>query len=1514
MADPASGESTSHSAVPTDYISALEHYGSLSISSDLSRSESQVRSAFGNNAVIGDSWSLGHSNYDGFLFRGFDPLSCDIDLYVAKRCGIYHPDERVLLPPDGRCDACLGPSDSHMFKCTNCGVMVHDLCYLSRTRHKVGVSITRCHSTTGQPSGSINDGPPASYILDGFLCDICSSGDKPLCILCGLGDGAMRYCTKQKVWVHCSCVIFAPKASGIQFASKIGMDSPEGLDVTVFDSPEGLNSTTKTKPKCDGCGSTKGLVVPCSFVRCSRHIHTRCALFYEDYDGTAFSDHVYYTSEERGFTYRSGDPQYIGFIGAFCKEHSSLKYVTLGIQMYLRKCHVIREGNSSSYRRYQTEVANIMRMTSAVTASALVKTAKPGTKLLKLDLKVDPCIQVESEPTLDNSNVRTPSDLDDWKNYFCQPLTGDSTGFKITPLQKLTSEDIDVNLPIDSVARSHVVPVVEMTPHGDADSSTQYRGQRMIWQKLDIFRPIPYGPAADLLLSNQDQVSRKKSLEECPNLENTVLACSDFLDPRDLSDMYLQQILHSCNGIITYMHLLKTNIDRELQPLPKSGSTSTTSGNTITGDHKSYTRFHVLVDTGRTAGIVIFRINKRLLDAVSDDTIMSKRSDKPGVSVANIALDEEIRQFLSQLQNAANRSSANSHSFFFPGPGGTKEMDILSGFNEYGLKDDVRELHAAISASSVDGEVTRIRKKVVKKAKAEPSLKDMELENFVALTPIECELLRRSVFEMSYVNEANLKLAVVKDTVDATPRTSCLQMLDWNAVKDKIKANIRSIAGSSTKSGTKSSGSSSGGSNTTTGGTKASPQSKGTKSTTQVMKNTPPVTNTGVTQVVKGASQVASGGATQVADNPSSTANAVVMLPPVPMVYLGRQTWPIVDDVNFVKGQQEITERDLAVVSSQLRTIRENIRENVLELNARIPTMNERLGYSTSLLQQYESMERWSTLLDNFCRGLCDSTDNKTPTTSTVTNPPPPVMDVSRGSDARAAAMKAEGIAEGAYCSVCFINTGTNLNPIYTCCRCYMSAHRNCYGINKNAKIIYNNNEYVCRRCEYERRSMGSQWQVAFRSCSVICAICGRGGGALKRCDGEDWAHMFCLLSLMPETVCSNYVMMEPWTLTNISKWRNNATCLICGVSWGYVMGCIDCDVKAHPLCAWLHGFKFSSTSSLGYESYVFKGNSLMRELSVRIQCNDHDSERQWQQFVSVRNKRFINRDTAARLFEGRDKRRKCRSVVMEGMTSLESLDLEQLRNDIAKPITCPTDQRCGVCFGSGNLSVCTQCEKLVHYSCYVENDFDPSQAKPVDMPTSPTSFICDVCRHNDEGAFCAICQISTGLLKKLPSSRGSKDKQRRYIHTVCGVCFPDAILKVYKGKPIGQSDVNTGKCIACRRTYGLMVQCFHEGCELKFHPNCGMENRFIVESHCVDISAGPQHVAFCYKHALVSRSIGNNLKLLLRLRTYLKLMRELVGDLASQDTVMRAWYRKRQELLNVECPLGSLIKKNANV
>lgn len=1419
-------ESPVHSGpIPTDYMSALARYGSLQMSSEQTKYESQILSTY---------------KSESYQERGLPTqMACSISTGQLLDTDIWPVESHVLsgersiydavsINPEERCDACLGLIKGKHLKCSLCGVTVHKSC-------------------SGMES------PEVPY--DSFKCDVCrgKANKAPRCHICNMTKGAMRFSSSDKVWVHCSCVFFARRAYNIAFRDPFRMTGPTGVKASVS---ANAGSTT-----CDACESSVGLLVPCSYPRCIRHLHSRCALFHEGYEGSSFSDVIYYPHD--------GRRKYFNFIGTFCNEHATSDYVLTAVQFYLRRSYVIRERGSSNYRKYQTEVSEMVRMTSAVAAFAY--TEEDDRRAIysspELVMNVEPYIKgywVKGNVYASHENTK----LEHWVDFFKRDRETARSYAHSELIYNPEDDTIHIDVTDEANKSLDTLPVVDVhSATGDASldsSSSQFRGQRMMWQKFDIFRPIPYGPYSDQVLLNLDINSRKKSVSEYANLERTVLTCSDFLEPRELGEIYMQQILLGCKGILSLLESLKADVDREINASPKNGAVPTLS-------ERKHFRLHVLVDTGRTSGMMIFKVDRWLLGALSGSVTHTERGTTISASETKFALDEEVRHFISHVQAELVKNTYNTGMFLSSGANGAKEIDVVSGIAEYNLKDDLWQLHSDLNSQGNDGDNMRMRRKGLKKQKADISLRSMELEKFVELTPLECELLKRCTLEMSHTNEVNLKLAVMKNTVNLSPNVNFIQIVDWDSI-------VRHIQSSSHDGG-------------------ANNSVKITSS--RAMKQTAAV---------------------------GRTYNALPMVamptvdshlrPPVPMISLGKQTWPVVDDLNFVRCQKELTESELATVLSQLRKIRQNIRENVLEINARRPKMNEIMGITHTLLEKYEAMDRWSTLVINACRGLNDKLETAAqPTTAAIpAEPVLPPTGTPKSSDVRNAAKRAEGIVEGAYCSVCFTNTGNNLNPVYTCSRCFMSCHRNCYGVGRVGKEM-DNSDYICRRCEYERRSMGSQWQTAFRSCSILCSICGRGGGALKRCDADEWAHVFCLLSLTPETSCLNYVTLEPWTLTGVAKWRRECTCAICGIHWGLVLRCDECDTTAHPLCAWLHGYKFNASSSMEYMVRMTTGEVLMKELHITVVCNEHDEKRQWSQYVTMRNRRFLNRDTAYSLFEGKDKRRKLRSLLPECLASTESLDMPSILAEIGETQHITEEKRCGICFGTGDLVDFINCRESVHYWCYVERHsetFSSQKDKSMYLDGTPDTLICDVCRNKDEGAECAICKVASGVLKQIPGTGSKSGQKRKYMHVICGVCFPETLIMLYRGneEDNAHKKEESEECVVCHSTEGLMVTCSHEDCSIQFHAFCGISNRYAVETHCLDLKVGPQYVAYCQNHSLTSKSVGNNIKLLLRFRNYLTVLREMVNDLAAQDTVMRAWYRKKQELLNAEYPLTSLIQK----
>ncbi|PHJ17533.1 phd-finger domain-containing protein [Cystoisospora suis] len=233
-------------------------------------------------------------------------------------------------------------------------------------------------------------------------------------------------------------------------------------------------------------------------------------------------------------------------------------------------------------------------------------------------------------------------------------------------------------------------------------------------------------------------------------------------------------------------------------------------------------------------------------------------------------------------------------------------------------------------------------------------------------------------------------------------------------------------------------------------------------------------------------------------------------------------------------------------------------------------------------------------------------------------------------------------------CCVCWLSERSHLNPILSCLRCLVTVHKNCYGVGKTGETI-EGDDWICRRCEFEKKGLGTQWMVIFEPMKIQCQICGLGGGALKPTVVGTWVHVFCSLWLVPEATCLDYSTLEPWNLDGVAQWRKDARCRLCDQEVGYCVRCaeVGCEVCFHPMCAWLSGLSCEAESLRGlFLSFRGSVDRCFPRLVVRAYCYKHSPEfladgRRRSSAVqgSLRRRRYVTRDHRPDLFSANDRR-----------------------------------------------------------------------------------------------------------------------------------------------------------------------------------------------------------------------------------------------------------------------------------
>ncbi|SCM04065.1 conserved Plasmodium protein, unknown function [Plasmodium chabaudi chabaudi] len=110
-------------------------------------------------------------------------------------------------------------------------------------------------------------------------------------------------------------------------------------------------------------------------------------------------------------------------------------------------------------------------------------------------------------------------------------------------------------------------------------------------------------------------------------------------------------------------------------------------------------------------------------------------------------------------------------------------------------------------------------------------------------------------------------------------------------------------------------------------------------------------------------------------------------------------------------------------------------------------------------------------------------------------------------------------------------------NIMLKCYRCYMHAHKYCYiSIKKNEDnnsiaILQNNNisnpnEWLCQRCEFEKKTLGTNYLYLFDS-NIKCYICLERGGAFCQLQDHIFIHIFCAIFCIPDLLVNTNINLQ---------------------------------------------------------------------------------------------------------------------------------------------------------------------------------------------------------------------------------------------------------------------------------------------------------------------------------------------------------------------------------------------------
>ncbi|GJD12839.1 Protein Jade-1 [Galdieria sulphuraria] len=177
-------------------------------------------------------------------------------------------------------------------------------------------------------------------------------------------------------------------------------------------------------------------------------------------------------------------------------------------------------------------------------------------------------------------------------------------------------------------------------------------------------------------------------------------------------------------------------------------------------------------------------------------------------------------------------------------------------------------------------------------------------------------------------------------------------------------------------------------------------------------------------------------------------------------------------------------------------------------------------------------------------------------------------------------------------CEVCFNGINEGLEDSYSsglifasCIICGVTVHALCYGVQEYEDVLFASMKglkrfFLCSPCSEE----------AFMA---SCVICSRKGGALKKTEDGNFAHLYCAL-WTPKVFVKNTQFMEP--IVNLEMAKNtspNGNCVFCSKdNSGITVSCgfPDCSQCFHVYCARDAGQKpfIVSTAEGGYQFLIF--------------------------------------------------------------------------------------------------------------------------------------------------------------------------------------------------------------------------------------------------------------------------------------------------------------------------------------
>lgn len=224
---------------------------------------------------------------------------------------------------------------------------------------------------------------------------------------------------------------------------------------------------------------------------------------------------------------------------------------------------------------------------------------------------------------------------------------------------------------------------------------------------------------------------------------------------------------------------------------------------------------------------------------------------------------------------------------------------------------------------------------------------------------------------------------------------------------------------------------------------------------------------------------------------------------------------------SYMNNEYKFIEGELDRINTDLIKIKNKLHEKILEYCSEHCSDHDKQMKDRTQLNRYEFNEYYYYVLYNMSKLFSVKNKLNLPSTDSVEiksfkKETLPIKKIATGQHV------GEGIEdESRFCQVCYNEEENNINVLIKCARCLIVVHKYCYNV-PISKIL-RNTEYLCNRCEYEKKQLSSQYQSNYKKFSILCYICRRGSGPLTRLKDE-WYHPFCYLVVLMTSSGKTYV------------------------------------------------------------------------------------------------------------------------------------------------------------------------------------------------------------------------------------------------------------------------------------------------------------------------------------------------------------------------------------------------------